>query len=1225
MRVFFMSVAMVAIAFHAWTAQGAEELVVISRNADVYASQRSGSITPRIEADIPSLSWTTAPVTDQGGVAFMSREGNIFHGLQESGGPEFGDWDAFFAPAESAPVELSLARGAPFDFDGANGSIDQVGECRELVFHRGLLMEIRDPEGHDPLDGMPAQQHVFWRNRGDAYASSVPLPEGMVVRFLNVAGTDTEAWLVFSARTAEGTYRLYRQAFARASEDESWERSGALDPILPETQEHCLHPSISADGRSVAFVTSEALSDEDSGKNSDAYLWTESGTTTLLTGDFSGAVHETCLVPGCGDLAYITLTMDGRKQVVAVHAETRAATVISDGDGLPEDAEAWFPRCSDDGRFVVFIAENTEADSVPRQVYLYDRAAGRVIRRLSETANGDPASVGCDGPDISRNGRYVTFSTTATNLTGDSAGTQHVLRVDCGESFANTAAIAQTLQAVGKVGETKALPLPAWDREGDPLEVRISQRPGKGRLEDDPGDGWHDPDTVFPLHFTGETVGGSELLVEVREAVPGSDAMVPATTSIAILVLDADRRVTDPILDAPGGSSEGADLQGRDVPAHRRDRFAMDASGRWVAYTVLDVGEDGLNHRALQLVDTATQTSWRMAMADESGARPDTTIPVALAPDGSALAYCVNGRLVHCPIRNGAPQRAFERSLSVSGGEQVNLADGGETVIFDRTTGAYADVKMWDLRSCRVTTLASAVLGYPVISDSGDVAAWITADGQSVEVAYLNAQDDGEHVQDRPSFGPYGGGVDYLSLSGNGRFLAFEAGETVRVIDGVDTENTQTLNGYDSPSLSRGGGHLFVRRIQNEQAYRYSLKDQTFELLSRPVDSEQPSSESTHSGLLTADGQSAVFVGDPALFDGDTSAEHKLVRVDLLLPEGGAYPQPESLEFEVDEDFELPLQLRASDPDANDRDLAFRIADPPVNGTLTPQLAQHWPLWTYAPDQDWNGTDTFSYSVTDTAGHRAQNTVSVQVKPVNDPPQWILPRTLTLYDGQSVDLRDWVHDPDVYDDAPDELTFFNENGVEIGPELTIGANFDPTTLVVADRAGESVAAPAALDYEIVSEDALVIPLSRGWNAVSLPVEVSASVLQSNVFDAFVHAIWVWEAGCYKKADKPDGLSPGRGFWIFRGEDDPETLTFAGDALGYADPRIPVRSGWNFVGGIGGRSYGRFPADAGPAWGWNPLRQFYQAAEDGMIGRGQAYWYWTDEGEDQNLTLPLDEN
>lgn len=80
------------------------------------------------------------------------------------------------------------------------------------------------------------------------------------------------------------------------------------------------------------------------------------------------------------------------------------------------------------------------------------------------------------------------------------------------------------------------------------------------------------------------------------------------------------------------------------------------------------------------------------------------------------------------------------------------------------------------------------------------------------------------------------------------------------------------------------------------------------------------------------------------------------------------------------EDATKAVTLAGSDPDGNA--LTYRVITGPAHGTLTGTP----PTLTYRPTANWNGSDSFTFDVSDGALSSAAATVSLTVTPVNDAP-----------------------------------------------------------------------------------------------------------------------------------------------------------------------------------------------------------------------------------------------
>jgi Tol biopolymer transport system component len=114
---------------------------------------------------------------------------------------------------------------------------------------------------------------------------------------------------------------------------------------------------------------------------------------------------------------------------VAAGTTTRISVSIIDGDG---DLASLIPAISGDGRYVAFASSATNL--VPgdtnnaTDTFVRDRTLGTTTR-ISVSTTGGEANASCSSPSISRDGRFISFLSAATNLvTGAPAPTQLYVR-----------------------------------------------------------------------------------------------------------------------------------------------------------------------------------------------------------------------------------------------------------------------------------------------------------------------------------------------------------------------------------------------------------------------------------------------------------------------------------------------------------------------------------------------------------------------------------------------------------------------------------------------------------------------------------------------------------------------------------------------------------------------------------------------------------------------------
>ncbi len=197
---------------------------------------------------------------------------------------------------------------------------------------------------------------------------------------------------------------------------------------------------ISGDGRFVVFdsQTSNLVTGTTPKKMNIYRHEMATGETVLLTKGHDGSAADDSSAWN----SYMDASYDGRfvvfpsfatnlvvgdtnaKTDIFVHdCQTGTTSMVSrsaDG-GLPDNSSN-DPAISGDGRYVVFssTATNLVADlSISsEQVYRYDREAGTTVL-VSVASDGTGANKTCEYPDISHDGRYVVFQSAATNLTGE--------------------------------------------------------------------------------------------------------------------------------------------------------------------------------------------------------------------------------------------------------------------------------------------------------------------------------------------------------------------------------------------------------------------------------------------------------------------------------------------------------------------------------------------------------------------------------------------------------------------------------------------------------------------------------------------------------------------------------------------------------------------------------------------------------------------------------------
>jgi Tol biopolymer transport system component len=194
------------------------------------------------------------------------------------------------------------------------------------------------------------------------------------------------------------------------------------------------HPSISADGRYVAFQ-SLATNLVEGGSSNDVGIYVhdrETGVTTIVSvssagshGD--GSSYRPSISAYGRYVAFFSYAdnlvsgdSNGMQDVFVHDRQTGETAIVSmSSDGTQGDRASWFPTISADGRRVAF--ESLASDLVPgdfngkSDIFVHDRESGVtfIASVASDGAQGNSSSY---VPAISADGRYVAFHSWASNL-----------------------------------------------------------------------------------------------------------------------------------------------------------------------------------------------------------------------------------------------------------------------------------------------------------------------------------------------------------------------------------------------------------------------------------------------------------------------------------------------------------------------------------------------------------------------------------------------------------------------------------------------------------------------------------------------------------------------------------------------------------------------------------------------------------------------------------------
>lgn len=193
-----------------------------------------------------------------------------------------------------------------------------------------------------------------------------------------------------------------------------------------------VRPTISGDGRLIAFHSDATLVPDDTNEARDVYLYDRTTAATMRVSVASDGTE--------GDVGSFSPSMSGDGRYVAFWSNAR--TLVADDDngagdvfvrdrttgqtervslgGTGEaDADSADPSISPDGRYVAFWSSATnlvagDTNGV-RDVFLYDREAGTTVR-VSVASDGTEGDADSFSPNVNAGGDVVVFDSEATTL-----------------------------------------------------------------------------------------------------------------------------------------------------------------------------------------------------------------------------------------------------------------------------------------------------------------------------------------------------------------------------------------------------------------------------------------------------------------------------------------------------------------------------------------------------------------------------------------------------------------------------------------------------------------------------------------------------------------------------------------------------------------------------------------------------------------------------------------
>ncbi len=216
------------------------------------------------------------------------------------------------------------------------------------------------------------------------------------------------------------------------------------------------------------------------------------------------------------------------------------------------------------------------------------------------------------------------------------------------------------------------------------------------------------------------------------------------------------------------------------------------------------------------------------------------------------------------------------------------------------------------------------------------------------------------------------------------------------------------------------------------------------------------------------------------LNDGEVDSAPATVSINVV---PNLLPVAESHSVTTVEDTPVEIRLMGSDPDSDP--LTYNMLTDPSHGSLMGTA----PNLTYTPNTNFNGSDSFTFKVNDSAGDSAPATVSIMVSSVNDPPVAIDDTATTQEDTPIVRINVLANDTDVdnvgrylYLDmlSVTDVSQGTNGSVTINPDDTLSyspnANFygsDTFTYTISDDKGLTDTAKVNVTVKMVNDPPVI--------------------------------------------------------------------------------------------------------------------------------------------------------
>ncbi len=914
--------------------------------------------------------------------------------------------------------------------------------------------------------------------------------------------------------------------------------------------------------------------------------------------------------------------------------------------GIQSNGNNDSPRLNQDGRFMVFRSNSsnwvTGVGNGFYQIYLFDHEVYK-IQCISLNHIGIPANADCLAPEISPNGRYITFVTKADNLSVDTNGKQQIYLVDRGQHFANhpPTALNKTVSGIYHSPPADSIisfNVGGFDLDNDELTFKIHALPHDGTLQIKINNaitslniGIEYPLSSSSLIYTKNSAILGELITMTYTLNDGVNDSSPATVKLRFV--DG----SNGLLERASQTEFGIQGNGSSFDL-TKPGLDISGNGEFVVFSSRSEAFDPENNG---FADVFLKNTQNQQLTKLSFGFSGNSYYCVISGDGSQVVYYTEDekRLI---VQDMFSQRrtvldVFGSDLSSS----PSISHDGLRVVYEKSEKVY----LYDFKNRSHPKQFIADGRNPYISANGNVIVF-ARDNTTNSTLHLYYVDDNHYADPMLS-----GNNPRLSMTG--RFLIHttlnQSIVSVQYTDLVANAATISLEQANSFNIAISDDGRFVYYTtkivaQNpSQAYRKDVFTGQNHLVSYKNGSE--GNGTSTSGALSADGHLVVFMSDANNLIGignDTNNVSDIFINDLGLTNHELPGISGTTTFTVEKNSDpiiIEVKLTGND-----------IIDIEVDTVIEPEHDKKFVLLPfnsgtssirviYAPQSGIVGSDTFQFRLRDGAGHLSElKTVNITIIDSQNPKLTVI-RPLLLNETVSEGIID--NDMVVVESAnpsadlqlqivshPEFGTLrFQNNALGINDPVpyadfsliyTVNGNVNAYTedefqLRAIDNQASSESLPTIVKV-FIRGARQSINLTAGWNLISFTSAPTSNLLPQQIFrmngvNVLAGENWYWNHVA-QSLNFHYILRSRRGYWIYSirngvVDDIPGPLF-----NNYSS--VNISSGWNLVGPSGLGVHRVLPGIGdgimGSIWYWDALKcQFIVASE---LKPNRGYWMFS---------------